>query len=409
VVHILPKSSLIAVSSFLLACLLLVAGCELIIGLEDHTLAVDGGTTDTDSALCKRYCSRVTTSCKAQELEAYANEENCLAVCALLPPGKADASETSRNTVSCRAHFAEEAATHFEEAEEYCPAAAPGGGSPGMENRCGDNCQAYCQLYGEVCSDVPNLKEQKNCMDKCRALPDRGSFGATTDFMGGDTIQCRLAHLTAAAVAKREANADETKLHCEHASLRASLGDRPYCDLPKASEPNCTDYCKLVDQACDANPVYASIADCEAFCKTLPPGKNTNDDGVQDSTSNTLACRRWHAYFAFDDAAATHCPHAGPSGDGHCGMPICAAYCSMLEQGSCKERFKTEFPGAGGKDTCVSACKTLTGGKDIDLGYNLNDERVHTNTFECRIAALVDASKDAKLCSKVFPEDTCMR
>ena len=148
--------------------------CESIIGLEDRTLVTnDGGGKMPTSALCSGYCSDVQDSCKTPKLDAYKSDEDCLAMCFFLPPGKSDASETKGNTVSCRAHYAKEAASVERDAIS-CPAAAPGGGSPGITTSCGDNCEAYCGLYSKICTDKP----QKDCLNKCRAIPDPGGYSA---------------------------------------------------------------------------------------------------------------------------------------------------------------------------------------------------------------------------------------
>ena len=229
-------------------CLLpLLATCEQIIGLEDRVRVDDAGPNGTtDTALCKDYCKNVMSNCKQPSLDAYTSEDNCLSMCAFMPQGKPDGSETSKNTASCRAHYASEA-SKVESDTKFCPAAAPGGGSPTTTDaaRCGENCEGYCGLHAAICPDA----KQSDCVAKCEALPDPGKFSASTDYQGGDTIQCRIAHLTAAAQAKRDGIDQERKVHCGHALLRASLGDREHCDVPNGTEPNCKDYCKLVMQA----------------------------------------------------------------------------------------------------------------------------------------------------------------
>lgn len=381
--------------------------CESIIGLEDRTLVVDGGgdVAVTGSALCKSYCSDVKANCKPPKLDAYKSEDDCLAMCSFLPPGKRDASETKGNTASCRAHYAKEAAS-VERDVMSCPAAAPGGGSPGIMTSCGDNCEAYCGLYAKICTDKP----QKDCLNKCRALPDPGGYSAANDYLGGDTIQCRIAHLTAAAQAKHDGMEVGRAEHCGHALLRASLGDRPFCDLPPETEPNCRDYCKLVQQSCKEHPVYESAEQCQKFCETgLEKGKNTDAMNAQDKDKDTLACRRWHAYFAFDDQGLVHCPHTSPTGDGHCGIgKICPAFCSELKRG-CPMQFDAQYPGAGGPAKCETDCMAVRGYKDIDMGYDISSEEWRTDTLQCRFGMLVDAFNGKDTCAKALPKGTCSR
>jgi hypothetical protein len=406
-VHNSPQTSLERFPALFLALSLLglQTSCESIIGLEDRTLVTnDGGNAmGTTSPLCKSYCSDVKTSCKPPKLDAYSSDDNCLSMCFFLPPGKDDASETKGNTVSCRAHYAKAAAS-LERDTMLCPAAAPGGGSPGLMTSCGDNCESYCGLYAKICSDKP----QKDCLNKCRALPDPGTYSAATDYLGGDTIQCRIAHLTAAAQAKRDGVEAERVDHCGHSLLRASLGDRLFCDLPAETVPNCKDYCRIVLQSCKEHPVYESAEQCQKFCETgFDKGKNTDAMGVQDQNKDTLACRRWHSYFAFDDQALIHCPYTGPSGDGHCGK-ICPAYCAELKKG-CSTQFDAQYPGAGGPDKCLTDCAAVRGFKDIDMGYDVSSEEWRTDTLQCRFGMLVDAFNGKDTCAKAFPQGTCSR
>jgi hypothetical protein len=382
-------------------CLLgLQTSCEQIIGLEDRKLVDGGGVQGLGSELCSGYCKSALQTCKAP-IDAYTSEDDCRAVCSFLPPGSDKPSDTNKNTVSCRAHNIREAAS-IERDTMFCPAASPGGGSPGEEENCGEICEAYCGLHATICPDKP----QTSCLKKCRAIPDLGKYSASKDYNGGDTIQCRIAHLTAAARASREGSDDERADHCGHSLLRASLGDRPYCDLNAETEPNCKDYCKVVMESCGDFPVYDSDEQCEKVCeKGFVKGKNTDAKGTQDSTSDTLACRRWHSYFAFDDQAMTHCPHAGPTGDGHCGK-ICPTYCGMLKRG-CSAQFDTTFPGAGGMNDCQAACEKVPGYKEIDMKYNLKSEETRTDTLLCRMRQLVLALEGKDTCAKALPKGTC--
>lgn len=179
--------------------------------------------------------------------------------------------------------------------------------------------------------------------------------------------------------------------------------------MPDRSSPNCKDYCSLVEAACESHPVYTSAQNCEDTCEAAyDKGLTTDDAGFPESTSDTLACRRWHAYFALIDDPEEHCPHAGPHGDGHCGMPVCRAYCALLERG-CEAAYDRAFPGAAGDDACVTQCMNVNGGETRDIGYNTNSESTRTNTLQCRVANLVDALNGANTCERALPSGTCSR
>jgi hypothetical protein len=328
-------------------------------------------------------------------------------MCKFLPQGKANASETKGNTVSCRAHYAK-LAGNLEQDKSSCPAAAPGGGSPGLATSCGENCEAYCGLFEAICDDDP--QKEDNCVEKCQALRDRGGYSAKTDYAtSDDTIQCRIAHLNAAAQAKRTKQDGVRKMHCGHAEIRAALGQREFCDVPPDTVPKCSEYCKLVQTFCSEHPVYQSEDECNTYCeKALDKGKTTDAMGNADSTSDTLACRRWHVYFAADDPM-THCPHASPTGGaGHC-SDVCPVYCKQLKKG-CSAKFDMQYPGAGGEAQCEKDCATVNGFAMVNMPYDITEESFSTNTLQCRFGSLVDVfNGKMDACNKAFPKDKCMR
>ena len=127
---------------------------------------------------------------------------------------------------------------------------------------------------------------------------------------------------------------------------------------------------------------------------------------------DTLNCRRWHGYSAMFERTS-HCPHAGPTGDGHCGDNVCTAYCTLLEK-ACTTRFKKDFSGA---DQCRMQCEKLTNGAVKDLGYNLDTSEARENTYSCRVRNLVKVFESRMSgggmgmgpCDKpgLFPADAC--
>jgi hypothetical protein len=388
-------------------------GCESIIGLHDREYGGgDASVTATASPLCPQYCKDVVANCDGdgKSYQAFNSFDDCTAVCRNMPPGEAKPSTQSKDTVSCRASRAKSAGS-AERSKDFCPGAAPGGGTPGISNACGSNCQAYCGLYEAICPDM----KQMDCIGKCGVLRDLGSFSAQKDYSEpDDTIQCRLAHLTAAAVAKqaaatgpadqRMAEAGNRTLHCTHSAIRPPLNGTEYCDLPDKTDPRCDDYCNVIMYACASHPVYDSPEQCQAVCGKGFPASDPNMPVTSDSTTNTLACRRRHAYYALTDNAEMHCPHAGPSGDGHCGPPVCTTYCSMLKLG-CGKQYKTHFP--MGDADCEQQCEVLTDGKTNTVGYDLGDENIGTDTFQCRMHHLAQAFVDDTACDGAFPGGKC--
>jgi hypothetical protein len=402
----------------LIVLLALCAGCEQLIGLKDRTFG-DAGAAPS-SSMCEDYCKNSLQYCTTDsKLDGYTVMDDCLAVCKSLPPGKPN--DQTGNSVACRAYHASKAGGIESRASE-CPAASPGGGSPDSDGaKCGSNCEGYCSVYTKVCPDSDVMPE--DCMRECEALPDRGSYDALNDFgMPADTIQCRLAHLTAAAEAKQMNDETERKIHCGlppnwgHAAIRPPLnGTDPFCDVVPFTR-QCKDFCKLTISTCGTSfPVYDDEAQCEALCAGYDVG-----DSSGDSSNDTLACRRWHAYVALTlGPAREHCSHAGPIGDGHCGGDgdKCVPFCNLYKR-TCGDQFKSDYN--GNLDNCKADCQKLKGSSptaDDTAGYNLlNQEEIEANTLQCRThqvalaAAAAADKKDTKMmCMLASPKiGTCL-
>jgi hypothetical protein len=118
-----------------------------------------------------------------------------------------------------------------------------------------------------------------------------------------NALWCRRYHVQ---VARTPGNAPE---HCPHAIYGAG-----------ACGSNCDTYCAVVTGVCTgANSQYngtSAMSDCMSACG----GFRTSADYVNVTTGNTAQCRVYHASVASESAAAaaTHCPHTGPSGGGVC-------------------------------------------------------------------------------------------
>ncbi len=180
--------------------------------LDDGAPAdADAGTKPVDEpTLCQKYCSEVMELC-TDSVSQYRDMFQCLKVCEYLPEGKLT-SDDNENTVACRLRYASKARyAAGTEYEAYCRQAGPGG-----DGRCGSNCDGYCALMEGVCSadvsDVYHFENQQDCMETCNDLPTSNlAYSATNvDVADGNHVQCRLFHVTSAAMLDAEE-------HCEHA------------------------------------------------------------------------------------------------------------------------------------------------------------------------------------------------
>jgi hypothetical protein len=233
-------------------------------------------------------------------------------------------------------------------------------------------------------------------MDKCEALLDLGTFDVHEDH-DGDTLQCRIVHLANATV--------QPIPHCGHSQIIAPtqfcnwLIDEGEPNVGRPNEPSCDDYCRVIGVACGgAQAVYESDDQCQAVCEHLDAGEFT------DTVENTRGCRIYHSYNALC-APSAHCPHAAPSGDGHCGeldAGNCESYCALASR-ICSDEFDGEF---GDEETCLEDCADIDGA-DGNSGYSVAMGEEGGDTLACRFLALSRAAEDDAECPAAFGEDPC--
>ena len=182
------------------ACALAGVACAQVLGIEDAALDPQFAA----QALCNEYCNTVEASCTG-DFDVYTSPETCRGVCSALPLGEPGAA--IGNSIHCRLENAR-AAGSTQEFAEHCPAAGPGG-----DDICGENCEAYCLVLAKACpNEFTRFNGQADCLDECRTLTDLGGFDISQN--KGDTMQCRLYHVSAAS--------HKPDPHCAHA-----IGEAP--------------------------------------------------------------------------------------------------------------------------------------------------------------------------------------
>jgi hypothetical protein len=352
------------------------AGCTLIAGIEkreDDGQNAEYDTVDKDTdlpttKLCVTYCDEVMGNC-TEENEVYKSRINCINTCNALPKGEED--EPIGNTVWCRLGRAQAAGSS---PDDECPSAGPSGG----DGACGTACDAWCHLLESECPEDHGALA--NCKTACSTLPKSGGFNVDDNYTA-DTVECRLIHLGAVGEETQESP------HCTHGRYIPAEN----CLPPEDDEPSCARYCDVnlmncSEDAAETDPtVYESRDECMATCEALPLGKNT------DTTENTVGCRIYHSKNAAGVPTA-HCPHGGPSGDGHCGIPDpeetgfsgnCESYCYLF-QAACGERFAAD--GYEDVEGCAQECwdNFEQDGAKNDEGYTV-ETATADDTVQCRI------------------------
>lgn len=162
--------------------------------------ALDG--TGADRGSCDKYCSLVMESCTEANAQ-YASSEECLAFCEHIPAEPQSTPTALRGSASlaCRQYWADTPAQT--NPRSSCLAAGPFGG-----NVCGDRCTAFCDVLLDACEPGgPNevYASQSDCASACAGFTylDAGTDGGGEGTGGpdaGDSLNCRLFHLRAAAV-----------------------------------------------------------------------------------------------------------------------------------------------------------------------------------------------------------------
>ncbi|MGC4087113.1 MAG: hypothetical protein QM756_04255 [Polyangiaceae bacterium] len=366
-------ASLLKCLPLLAALLPFAASCQSIAGIEEYR-----------QGHCADFCDQVMANCTGAN-EVYHSRASCMGFCALLREGDFNEKD-SGNTVACRWN-AVKGLPDLGEAVQACQWAGPGGG-----DHCGEsNCDNYCALFPKVCPD--QASSQEPCKTNCLGFRDDGNLNATDDHEG-DTIQCRLVHLSAATT--------EPTSHCQHARLAKPSA---YCTDEALKEPhplNCDDYCKLVDAICSGNAaVYEDVDQCKAVCKYFAIGE------VGDQTEDTLTCRKYHTQNAIA-LPATHCAHAGPGGDGHCGDTMtgnCDSYCSLLNN-VCPAELAGAFTDIDG---CLADCADLPDSAS-NMGYSAEKTKHPGEAlpFGCRLLSLSRAAAGKVACGMVLDETSCL-
>lgn len=354
---------------------------------------IDERPFDQHLADCTDYCRLVGSRCTGNqavyEEDPARPRGACMASCALMAPGD-ELNGDRGNTLRCRLETLRRA--DFE-APSLCAGMGPGG-----NGICGTDCEAYCDLRPAVCGQVqpdePENSSRETCLRACQGLADESTFNPDED-LDEDTLQCRMIHLAEAAISPSLAEE-----HCWHSQLVLRSFDSPCAEnKPLDVEEGCQRYCRLAMTGCQGEyRVYDDVEQCERACLLLDPGDK------DDILENTMACRRYHAYSALT-SPEEHCTHAGPTGDGHCGIDEeqgtgnCVSFCRIVEQ-ACPSGFGERYLGATATDgsgaaACIEACASLEdsamdGFRDLEPRYVVEPAPVGP-TLKCRTLHAVRA------------------
>jgi hypothetical protein len=156
---------------------------------------------------CDQYCADVMANCTAAFAQ-FPDEASCKAFCATWDAG--DAAKHEGDTIACHDYHA--AAPSKGSPDPHCYHAGPSGGG-----QCGaTTCDDFCAAAVKLCTGNDQVwADEASCKTDCEGF-GTSNQGFSTAATTGDTVECRLYHLTAAAT--------EPATHCAHIAK-----DSPVC------------------------------------------------------------------------------------------------------------------------------------------------------------------------------------
>jgi hypothetical protein len=163
-----------------------------------------GGSGGSTAMLdCASYCTEMDANCTGDNA-MYSSDDACKGTCATWMAGML--GDTKGATLGCHLYHGGDPAKS--DAKTHCPHAGPLGSGV-----CGDDCANFCAAAVAVCGSqaTPPYKDAADCMTACAAFPGQDKVPYSAKVTSGDSLACRMYHLTVAS-----SSADMAKTHCAH-------------------------------------------------------------------------------------------------------------------------------------------------------------------------------------------------
>lgn len=171
--------------------------------------AMSNAGTSGGALSCSAYCSELASHCTGTN-QQYASTDSCMAVCATFALGTT--ADTMGATLGC--HFYHGGAPAMSDPVTHCPHAGPLGGG-----QCGTDCDNFCSEAMAVCGTqaTPPYANAAACMTACAAFKPTSMVPYNATVMSGDSLACRMYHLTAASAA------GGATTHCPHIGAMSAV------------------------------------------------------------------------------------------------------------------------------------------------------------------------------------------
>jgi hypothetical protein len=193
-------------------------------GGDDNNPAIDAAVDAPGRPVlpltAQAYCDTIQAACTSANAQ-YPNANQCLATAAEFPMG-ASSEEMTGNTLGCRIYHAQNAMITGDVAT-HCPHAGPAGNKIDLTvGQCGTPCESFCTLAIKTCGTDANpltgvtnrYADMGTCMTACTGFAKTPAFVSPAP--NGDTMACRVYHVTNAANFKALNMAGPWNTHCGH-------------------------------------------------------------------------------------------------------------------------------------------------------------------------------------------------
>jgi len=169
-----------------------------------HTGQTGGGQCSANR--CESYCGIFAKTCGSQSSILNNAGSSCLTACSNLTNGAL--GDVAGNTVECRAYHA--SFPSVANATFHCPHASISGGGA-----CGSLCDTYCHFAINACTGTNQLYANlAACTTNCSAFSAAQMSAGSPGITDGDSLHCRIYHLSVAASQGVLGAAATT--HCPH-------------------------------------------------------------------------------------------------------------------------------------------------------------------------------------------------
>jgi len=202
--------------------------------------AIDAPAATLD---CNSYCTEIQANCKDTNAQ-YTDLDHCLGSCKAFPVGAL--ADKAGDTLGCRIYHA--GAPAAGDPVLHCPHAGPAGdkltaapagfcsGPAGTANVCEDFCNIEVKTCGTIAAPItgvtPQYQDNAACLTACGGFANKDQNYSTT--AKGDSLACRLYHVTNAAAEANKATVDNAKvtLHCGHSGPAGGGASGPCTGAP---------------------------------------------------------------------------------------------------------------------------------------------------------------------------------